>query len=245
MPFCAQNLPYALKKSLIMFYREQDFIKLYKAYSWEGDTYPNGFPNILKLETCLKRAAMNNQITKQHLIFVAKWGKYRNLKRIKCPAGTLKIRLYRENNLPLRYLSGDPIRPIVSLQRQVKGLGPTYLSKVIRFALPDEYGAIDTRIVRVFGHGDPASKKQSWLDMKAVNYDYGWYIPREQAAWPKDYAKWVNILRFFADILNNPKNQCSCPHPANFVNQGLRLKSVWICADVEMALFSYVSKLIK
>ena len=58
-------------------------------------------------------------------------------------------------------------KPIGSeiLQRKIKGLGPTYLSKVLRFALPSEFGAIDTRIVRVVGMGDPTSKQQNWLSI--------------------------------------------------------------------------------
>jgi len=76
------------------------------------------------------------------------------------------------------------------------GLGPTYLSKVIRFALPEEYGAIDTRIVRVVGQGDPASRQHNWLALRVRNDGYGWYIPKVQVTWPNDYAKWINILRF-------------------------------------------------
>jgi hypothetical protein len=126
------------------------------------------------------------------------------------------------------------------LRKNTRGLGPTYLSKVLRFALPSEFGAIDTRIVRVVGNGDSNSKEQSWLSLKVRNDGYGWYIPENQSAWPKDYSRWINILRFFAQLLNNSGKLC--PHPKDFVINGLRTAGVWTCADIEMAIFSHVSK---
>ena len=244
MPFPPLNLPVDLQESLNAFFQRQDFVALYKSYRWQQDTYPNGFPDILSLENSLRTAAMNNRITMQHVISVADWGKLRNIKRVKGPEGTLNVGLYQHNGLPLSQLARDPLPPIVSLQRQVTGLGPTYLSKVIRFSLPEEYGAIDTRIVRVVGRGDPASRQQNWLTLKARNYGYGWYIPKAQATWPNDYAKWLNVLRFFVSRLNDPRNACPCPHPTNFIDRGLRLQGVWTCADVEMAIFSYACQFI-
>jgi len=244
MPFPPLNLPVNLQNGLDLFFQRQDFVAFYQSYKWEQDTYPSGFPEILSLENSLRTAAMKNRITMQDVISVAKWGKLRNIKRVKGPEGTLNVGLYQHNRLPLSQLARDPLTPIVSLQRQVTGLGPTYLSKVIRFALPEEYGAIDTRIVRVVGRGDQASRQQNWLTLRVRNYGYGWYIPKAQAAWPNDYAKWLNILRFFASRLNDPHNPCPCPHPTNFIETGLRLRGVWTCADVEMAIFSYACQFI-
>ena len=118
-----------------------------------------------------------------------------------------------------------------------KGIGPTYLSKVLRFGLPQEYGAIDSRCVRVFGKGDPDSSRHSWLDIRVRNDGYGWYIPRTQSHWPKGYGVWLDILRFFSNRLTRP-----CLHPQSFVATGLRCKNMWTCADVEMALFAYASR---
>jgi len=244
MPFPPLNLSVDLQNGLDVFFHEQDFVALYKSYRWQQDTYRNGFPHILNLEDSLRTAAVNNRITMQHVISVAHWGKLRNIKRVKGPEGTLKVALYQRNGSPFPELAKNPLPPIVSLQRQITGLGPTYLSKVIRFALPEEYGAIDTRIVRVFGRGDPASRQQNWLNLKARNYGYGWYIPKTQATWPSDYAKWLGILRFFASRLNEPRSPCPCPHPTNFIERGLRLQGVWGCADVEMAIFSYACQFI-
>jgi len=244
MPLPPQNLSTELQNRLNKFLRQQNFIKLYKAYNWEHDTYSNGFPDIFDLESTLRTAAMNNQITMDHVISVAKWGKLRNIHRVKGLSSSLNIDLYQENGLPLSQLEKDPLPPIVNLDNQLKGLGPTYLSKVIRFALPQEYGSIDTRIVRVVGLGDPDSKQLNWLELKARNDGYGWYIPKNQKAWPSEYGKWLNTLRFFAQRLNDINDPCLCPHPLNFVNHSLRKKGVWMCADIEMAMYSYVSRLL-
>lgn len=49
MPFQPNNLSDALQNQLIDFFKENDFATLYKSYAWRRDTYPNGFPDILKL----------------------------------------------------------------------------------------------------------------------------------------------------------------------------------------------------
>jgi hypothetical protein len=153
------------------------------------------------------------------------------------PSGSLRT----VQGLPLSELELRPTRPIESLQASgVNGIGPTYFSKIVRFGLPQEYGSIDTRCVRVFGIGDLASLRHQWINLKARNDGYGWYIPKLQPAWPRAYADWTNILRFFVSIL--PEN---CPHPQKFVANGLRSKQTWACADVEMALFSYASRFVQ
>jgi hypothetical protein len=118
-----------------------------------------------------------------------------------------------------------------------KGIGPTYLTKVLRFGSPIEYGAIDTRCVRVFGEGDPTSQQHRWLRLHVRNYGYGWYIPRTQRDWPTEYGVWVNILRYFSQLLPG-----DCPHPTAFKESGLRLRNEWACSDIEMALFAYASR---
>jgi hypothetical protein len=133
-------------------------------------------------------------------------------------------------------LAHAPLAPLSAISRRVTtGVGPTYISKVLRFSLPQEYGAIDTRCVRVFGHGDPVVHRHDWLKLRVHNSGSGWYIANTN--WPDDYASWVNILRYFASAL--PAN---CPHPVTFVRSGLRKQGVWVCADVEMALFAYASQ---
>jgi len=164
-------------------------------------------------------------------------GGARRLSRIQCPE-TLHLPLW-DNGKPHSEIEKTPLAPVKKLQARTKQLGPTSLSKVLRFALPSEYGAIDTRIVRVVGRGDDASKRQQWLDLKARDDGYGWYIPKAQGTWPGEYATWIDILRFLAAHLNEQGTEC--PHPPAFVDRGLRTRGVWYCADVEMALWSYAS----
>ena len=238
MPFPPTKLSQDLQSNLEDFVRSYDLIKLYKEYTWEMDTWQKGFPNILKLEIKISNAAKNNLLKKEDVLSIAKWGNLRNVQRVKCPE-ILPLPLY-ENKSPDKKIEKEPLIPLGILQEKIQGFGPTYLSKVLRFALPSEFGAMDTRIVRVVGIGDSISEQQNWLSLKVRNDGYGWYISKNQSAWPKEYSKWINILRFFAHFFNDSGK--FCPHPESFLTNGLRKRGIWACADVEMALFSYVSK---
>ena len=150
-----------------------------------------------------------------------------------------------ENGLPLPQLREKPTIPLEELSQQTSGLGPTYLSKMLRFLAPIEYGAIDTRIVRTFGR-PTFMQGESWLSLGVqVGQNGKYYIPTYQAGWPNEYAKWINILRFFAGLANAPETGQACPHPSAFVDRRLRKKGKWGCADIEMALFSYASQQVK
>jgi len=226
-----------LQRDLKAFLGTHDFIKPYKGYSWQADTWPSGFPQILKLELVLTRGAKTASLGKEEILSVPQSGRLRNTARIRCPA-ILALPLY-EHNGTSKAIEEDVLTPLDVLETETKGLGPTYLTKILRFALPGQFGAIDTRIVRVVGMGDPASKQKDWLSLSVRNDGYGWYISGTQAFWPEDYQKWINILRFLAQSLNNQGR--SCPHPEGFLTAGLRTQGIWACADIEMALFSYAS----
>ena len=233
-----------LKQKLRIFDKQHDLVELYKKYSWGKDTWENGFPCILELEKDMVRSAKNNLVKREDILRVAVWGNLRNRKRIECPE-IIPLSLYDERVQFNKKIKEDPSVAIRILKdqnkRSLKGLGATYLSKILRFAVPSEFGAIDTRIVRVVGIGNPVSKQQSWLSLKVRNDGYGWYIPSNQPAWPKEYGTWIRILRRFVSLLNDSGRDC--PHPEPFYkNNGLRQKGVWVCADVEMALFSYAYK---
>ena len=159
MPFPPTKLSQDLQSNLEDFVRDYDFITLYKAYNWGMDTWQDGFSNILQLEIKITKTAKNNLLKKQDLLSVAKWGNLRNLQRVKCTE-PLILRLF-ENGHPSKKTEEEPSSPIRILQKNIVGFGPTYLSKLLRFAPPSEFGAIDTRIVRVVGMGDPNSKQQN------------------------------------------------------------------------------------
>lgn len=232
-----------LKKSLKDFVKGHDLAELYRKYSWKDDTWTNDFPSILNLEKDLSEKAKRNLVKQEDVRRVVKWG-----------GGTLKVKwcetvrlsLYDERGHFKKEVREHPSIAAQILKEQkekglISGLGITYLTKVLRFAAPSEFGAVDSRIVRVFGQGDNNSKQHNWLSLTACpgEGEQRWAI-REQSTWPKEYGKWIKMLRFLANLLNS-ENSC-CPHREPFIESSLRQKGVWVCADVEMALFAYASQ---
>jgi hypothetical protein len=239
MPFPSSGLSENLTAELDEFLDRNDFVHLYKSYSWRNDNYNDGFCDILIVETMLIGSDRNRGISLQDVRTVANWGKLRNPAQIKGKEIVLPPRtLHGANTTPSEALAFSPLEPLLVLERNIeRGVGPTYLSKVLRFGLPMEYGAIDTRCARVFGEGDPRSQRHHWLKLRTRNDGYGWYISKAQRAWPSAYGIWLNILRYFSQQLPN-----NCPHPGAFVHSDLRSNNAWACADVEMALFTYASQ---
>lgn len=237
MPFPSRLLPASLTAQIDNFVARNDLGRLYKGYSWQRDTYNAGFPDILSLENRLTASDLAQGISLEDIRAVARWGAMRNQKRISGPEVCLPPRsLHSANGSPQESLHANPLEPLGILQQRLKGIGPTYQSKVLRFGLPQEFGAIDTRCVRVFGQGDPENQKYDWIELRVRNDGYGWYIPSYQTTWPSGYGLWIDILRYIASIL--PDN---CPHPSSFYHAGLRTPGKWEIADVEMALFTYAS----
>lgn len=242
MPFESKGLSKALCDELDAFLKSNDMQALYKSYAWKNDTYARGFPDIAKLELQLRNSEIDTGITLNDAIDVAKWGAMRNQKRISGSATVLpKNTLISADGATQPCVETQPQEPIDTL-KLINGFGPTYQSKVLRFALPEEYGAIDTRIVRVFGQGNPKANKHAWLELKTTLGTHkgkatGWSISNTQKNWPSGFSRWINILRYIAG-----KIEGKCLHPRQFEEYGLRKDGVWTCADVEMALFSYASK---
>jgi len=226
-----EELPGTLEKIAT----DLDFPKLYKSYVWGIDTWSNGFLDLIRLEKEISTAARHNDIRREHLVKIAKWGKLPNINRIAC-LDPLDIKLY-QNDLPAPWLIAEPHKTVSLLQSQIEGFGPTYVSKLLHFAVPQICGALDTRLVRVFGN---KAQKYLILDLYAQEIGGRWAIPATQAGWPGEYKIWVVSLKLFADYLNG--NQISCPHPSKYQQFGLRHDGLWLPADVETALFSYASK---
>jgi hypothetical protein len=239
MPFPAVSLAPRLISELKEFARVNAFSALYRGYHWGNDTYANGFPDIYCLESRLLRSDRSTGVTLEDVKAVARWGALRSQKRISGKAIVLPRRtLHNQVGASVAALAAAPLRPLALIGKSVTaGIGPTYLSKVLRFASPQEYGAIDTRLVRVFGSGDTKAQRHNWLTLRATSGCYGWYIASTQKQWPSDYSLWINILRQFAAEL-----RADCPHPSAFVGAGLRQVGAWECADVEMALFAYATR---
>ena len=222
------------------FVAKTDLARLYKEYSWDRDSHADGFPDILRLEKQLSRGARQKGVTLQDVRDVVAWGGGPSQSRIVGPITVLRPSdLYddRRQGPPPPGLLLQPLEALLDLRY----VGPTYASKVLRFAMPEHYGAIDSWCVRVFGQGDPAAKKQDWLQLQASPSNKSknrWGIlEKKRAGWPHGYGVWLAILRHIASTLAVP-----CPHPPIFTKEGLRRMGQWTCADVEMALFTYASQ---
>ena len=226
----AFELPELLELQLIQFVANQDWMALFKAYQWHNDSWANGFPDVLRLETQLRVSVQKGEITRQDIRDVACWANFSSYSNIRSPKF---IPLTEESSL---------LPAIISLEKKVKGLGSTYLSKVVRFSFPHRAGALDSSLVRVFGIGDPAVNQYQWLTLRARKSGPGWSVYRDRM-WHGEYEKWLRILAKMATLLN--EQAIVCPHPQAFIESGLRTEGLWICADVEMALYAYVTEVIR
>lgn len=213
------------------FIKQNDLQQLYKSYKWRNDQWSSGFSDIAALEQIFKMERKKHYVSRNAVLRVVDWGKLRN-PRVTCPD---RIEFIHDE-------LSEPRRIYPRLYVNISGLGPTYLSKLIRFMCPETAGAIDTRIVRVFGSGDSSVSKSKLIDLKVSNNGYGWYINKNQTKWPNEYFVWLQTLSKLRDVLND--NHISCPHPDNFVDLSLREEGKWTNADVEMALFAYCSGIV-
>lgn len=217
-----------------------DLPKFYRQYDWKNDRWNDGFREIFQLEKSVTTAARNQRITKNHVLGIAQWGGLPNVERIRCYNDPLVIPLYDGDDISTA-VKNDPVIAVRMLKQQTTGIGPTYISKVLRFAAPAEFGAIDSRLVRVFGFGDARSRKMQILNLTANQAQGGrWFIGPDN--WPGEYGTWIAILNYIAGILNS--SGIVCHHPDQFVRSELRQQGIWLPADVEMALFSYASQAI-
>lgn len=219
-----------------------DLAELYHTYAWKQDLWQNGFPEICRLERNIGSAVRTGTLSKDHLKAIAEWGGLKKIAQIEA-ATPIKIELFEDGNVA-QWARDNPENAIRVLDRQIRGFGPTYTSKLLRFAAPKIFGAIDTRIVRVFGAGDTGPDRLHLLDLSVTpGDDGGWAINRDQSGWPEEYGTWIGILTYAASKLN--AEGVMCPHPDSLVGAGFRERGVWFNADVEMALFNYASKNIR
>jgi len=233
-------MPESMREKVDTFVATTDLTKFYRQYDWKNDHWKDGFREILQLERSLTSAARNQRITRSHILGIAQWGGLPNVERIRCYKDPLLMPLYDGKEIS-DAVKNDPVIAVRILKQQTAGIGPTYISKVLRFAAPAQFGAIDSRLVRVFGFGDEKSRKMQIMNLNASQAKGGrWFIGPDN--WPGEYGTWITILNHIAGILNS--SEISCPHPNQFVTAELRQQGTWLPADVEMALFSYASQAI-
>jgi hypothetical protein len=210
----------------------------YRQYDWKNDHWNDGFREIRALERSISAAAKSQSITKSHILSIAQWGGLPDTGRIRCYRDPIAVPLYDGAVISVAVKS-DPVQVVRTIKQQTSGIGPTYISKVLRFAAPTVFGAIDSRLVRVFGTGDEKSSTLQLLELRAGQAAGGrWFIGPEN--WPDGYGTWIAILNHIAANLNSAG--IICPHPDQFVSECLRERGVWLPADVEMALFSYATR---
>ena len=232
------HLSEKIMENIDIFLAKNSLKDWYNNYNWDYDTKRSNFQNIVDLEIQLSQAAKNNAITSHHVMKIARWGAHPMIDKIRCN-NRIDLPLF-ENNKPAAWIQDNPAYGIMLLRPQVYYLGPTYMTKVLRFSMPSEFGALDTRITRVFGKGDPLHSYLPLLELEAEDQGGKWFIKYPQPAWPSEYSTFIFILRVMADYQNC--SGISCPHPEVLYEHGLRRKGVWECADVEMALFSFASE---
>ena len=240
----SQNRPYEprslspdLTGKLDDFLAQHDFPNMYRSYSWNNDTHSAGFPDILCLEARFRdRISKPEDIVLEDIRCVVHWGGGgpEEIGRIKITDKVRFLRIARRLHEP--QIAGNPEFPARDLDYSVNGIGPTYVSKVLRFAMPTQYGVIDTRLVGAFG----SNSNRRWVQLIVEHQAIKRPIKRPGTSddhWYPGYDRWVNILRYLALRLH--EESICCPHPQQFVDNDLRDAGVWTCADVEMALFAY------
>jgi len=237
MPIQYWELSDALCKKADSFLNTVNLLDWYQNYHWSADTKNSNFQDIVSLEIELIQAAKQNAIRCSHVRKIALWGAHPMLDKIQCH-DPFDLPIY-EGGAPASWIKTDPAKGIRIIRPQVKYVGPTYSSKILRFSMPHEFGALDTRITRVFGRGDPDHAYLPFLEIEAEPIGIKWFIKNPQPAWPDEYSTFIFILRYMAYKLN--ESGIKCPHPPLLYDHKLREPGIWECADVEMALFSFAS----
>ena len=228
----------AQQNTISKFLREQDLPCLYRKYEWprrtyKRDTWEKGFPELFRLEKEISEAARENSLSRDHLVQIARWGgASRIIDKISWPDPT-KTKLY-VNDKPAEWLENTPEKAVEILDSQIYYFGPTYCSKILHFALPQIFGALDTRLVQTFGK---EAKHYPLLDLEINRSGWGPSIRISKSVWPKEYGTWISVLNSFSQILN--QDGIKCPHPQQYEQFGLRANGLWLPADIETALFSY------
>ena len=233
-----ENLSEKIRKNVDIFLANNSVKDWYNHYNWGNDSQRSNFQNIVDLEVQLTHAAKTNKITSEHVMSIARWGAHPMIDKIRCNSH-IDLPLF-ENNKPAAWIHDNPAYGITLLRPQVYYVGPTYMTKILRFSMPSEFGALDTRITRVFGRGDPHHSYLPLLELEAEDHGGKWFIKYPQPAWPSEYSTFIFILRAMVDYQN--RSGIICPHPEVLYDHGLRKRGIWECADVEMALFSFASE---
>jgi hypothetical protein len=202
-------------------------LEYYQEYEWGGDYYCNGFYRIKSLEEKVYKA--RESLKEETAREVVQWG---------VPRWATRFSL--KGPVDLKNTKG--VKDI--LERVEKGIkigrGIAIVSKILRFLIPEDFAAIDTKLVKVFGKG----AKNPWL--KFHNNKTGTAINKSPTVWPSEYMIWLKILKYIAVNLEECGIYPTYPKQwESFIKKGFRKPKKWYAADVEMALWAYASEVIE
>jgi hypothetical protein len=238
MPIQYWDLSDDLCRRANFFLKNTDLLEWYQNYHWASYTKSSNFQDIVSLEIEMITAAKRNAVNCSQIRKIAKWGAHPMQEKIHCRE-PFDLPIYSGNEAA-QWIKTDPAKGIRIIRPQVKYVGPTYTSKILRFSMPQEFGALDTRITRVFGKGDPDHAYTPLLDLVTEPIGKKWFIQSNQWGWPDEYGTFIFLLRYMASGLN--ESGICCPHPEVLYKHNLREPGIWECADVEMALFSFATE---
>lgn len=223
-----------LREKLTLFVESLDWPRQYKQYTHYGDNWESGFHNIVYLEKEITEQLALGFLTREDVVKIARWEKPNGRNRMTCPA-ILKFEIDEIDNFDFENI-------LSKLTESVKGTGPLFLTTIMRFTSPSRVGSLDTNLVRLFGVGDSILSQNHWLNLFVRRNKDTWSFAGNRWSWPYEGYKWNIILGFLVSSLN--ERNIACPHPNEFLEQGLRENGKWTCADVEMALSSHANNIL-
>ncbi len=208
------------------------FPEYFRAYSWDAKHALYGYPAdeyeqffwIVSLEKRFNWLKSNCKKENTASIYLIKemiqWGGSQN--------GTLQkfedsIERHNLQQLMLETVSSlQSPKEAIEAALKFPGMGLTYASKMLRFLDPERYGALDSRIRKVFSEKVPAALPKIY-DSSDLSMVTGYVAFTEHLDGIKEQLNKAGILR--------PK--CALPAGAG--------SAEWRSADVEMALFGWAS----
>lgn len=204
------------------------FPEYYVRYSWSGKHKlfgypPDAFPEFRWIASLEKRFSwvvenysVNESASSYLLKEMIEWGGSQNGVLQKFNDGSGEVNLYDAMGHVISSLS-DPKQAITCALR-LPGLGLTYASKLLRFMMPERYGALDGRIRKALNREGKLPQIHDGLRNSMVS----------------GYLQFVGLLQELkAELEENGINK-----PACHLSEG----GSWRASEVEMAMFCWAEE---
>ena len=201
-------------KDFPVLFAQYEWDSLHAAFGWPPDCLDTGFPWIVALEGQFRAAMEQNEFPPVSLVTeMILWGGNQNNVLGKF-SKHVRAKAY-ESYISEVIDSLDEPPLALDAAMAIKGFGPTYGSKLLRFCRPRDYGAFDSRIRRAM-KGELGAPSDYPTTMH------------------KQYSGFLGILHEYQRGLQTTK----VLRPS----YGSRAASAaWTAAEVEMALFAWAS----